>query len=99
MHQEKIENCKSKIRGEEEKKQINNRLSRIEGQLRGIRNMVNQDIYCDDILIQVSAAANSLKSLGRLILENHIRTCVVDELKEGNDEIIDELIQAFSKLN
>lgn len=99
MHEHKIEPCKTKIRDSDEKKQIINRLNRIEGQLRGIRNMVEQDIYCDDILIQISAASNSLKSLGRLILENHIRTCVVDEIKDGNNEIIDELIRSFSKLN
>jgi DNA-binding FrmR family transcriptional regulator len=99
MQEHVMEKCKTKIRESSEKKQIYNRLNRIEGQLRGIRKMVDQDIYCDDILIQVSAAANSLKSLGRLILENHIRTCVTNELKSGNNDIIDELINSFSKLN
>lgn len=99
MTEHVMHSCKTKTRENEEKKLIHNRINRIEGQLNGIRNMIDKDIYCDDILIQVSAVTNSLKSLGRLLLENHIRTCVKDELKAGNDDIIDELIKSFSKLN
>lgn len=90
---------KTKERTEKEKKQITNRINRIEGQLKGIKQMIENDAYCDDVLIQLSAASNSLKSLGRLLLDNHIRSCVKDELKAGNDEIIEELISSFSKLN
>lgn len=60
--------------------------------------MVEKDSYCDDILIQISAVANSVKSLGRLILNNHMKSCVKDELIKGNDEIIDEVINSFSRL-
>lgn len=93
-------NCCSKVkhRDEEEKKSIYNRINRIEGQLRGIKQMIENDIYCDDVLIQVSAITQSIKSLGRLILNNHIKTCVKGEIVNGNDEIIDEVINSFSKL-
>src|SRR5690554_6443603 len=90
--------CKHKFRDEKEKKQLFNRINRIEGQIRGIKQMVENDIYCDDILIQISAIANSVKSLGRVILNNHMKSCAKDELLSGNDEIIDEVINSFSKL-
>ena len=92
------ENCKFTHRDKEEKKVLMNRINRIEGQIRGIRQMLENDIYCDDILIQVSAAANSMKSLGRVILNNHMKSCVKDELIKGNDGIIDEIVNSFSKL-
>ena len=95
----KHDHCKTKNRDEAEKKAIFNRINRIEGQLRGIKQMIENNVYCDDVLIQVSAVTNSLRSLGRLLLENHIRTCVKDELQSGNDEIICELINSLSKLN
>ncbi|HHU56594.1 MAG TPA: metal-sensing transcriptional repressor [Acholeplasmataceae bacterium] len=94
---ERVEN-KRTHRHDNEKKKIINRINRIEGQLRGIKNMVEKDSYCDDILIQISAVANSVKSLGRLILNNHMKSCVKDELIKGNDEIIDEVINSFSRL-
>jgi DNA-binding FrmR family transcriptional regulator len=90
--------CKKKHRNEEEKHQIMNRISRIEGQLNGIRKMIENDVYCDDILIQVSAVNSSVKSLGKMILNNHMQSCVKDELLKGNDEIIDDVIKMFSKL-
>lgn len=90
--------CKIKHRETDEKKMIQHRINRIEGQLRGIKQMIENDVYCDDVLVQVSAVSNSLKSLGRLLLNNHIKTCVKDEIKAGNDEIIDEVIKSLSKL-
>lgn len=92
------DNCKFTHRDMDEKKALINRLNRIEGQIRGIRQMLENDVYCDDILIQVSAAANSMKSLGRVILNNHMKSCVKDELLKGNDGIIDEVVNSFSKL-
>ena len=89
---------KTKHREPEEIQQLTNRINRIEGQLRGIKQMIDNDVYCDDILVQVSAVANSVKSLGRLLLKNHIKSCVRDELIAGNNEIIDEVINSFSKL-
>ena len=96
-----MEECKHKktIRGEDEKKLITNRLSRIEGQLAGIKRMIEKDTYCNDVLIQLSAAQNSLKSLSNHILENHLYSCVSEELEKGNIEIIDELIGLFKRFN
>jgi len=95
---EHSEHCKYKHRDDKEKRNLTNRISRIEGQLRGIKQMLENDVYCDDILIQVSAAANSLKSLGRVILNEHMKSCVKDEILKGNDGIIDEVVNSFSKL-
>ena len=94
-------NCcnKKTHRTDEEKKIINNRISRIEGQLKGIKKMIEQDVYCNDILIQLSAIENSVKSLSNHILENHLYSCVTKDLEDGNLEIIDELISLFKKFN
>ncbi len=92
--------CEKKThRREKEKKLINNRLSRIEGQIRGIKKMIMEDAYCNDVLIQLSAIENSVKSLSNHILENHLYTCVTNDIEKGNMEIIDELISLFKKFN
>ena len=92
--------CQKKThRSDDEKKVIINRINRIEGQLNGIKRMVNEDTYCNDILIQISAIENSVKSLSNHILENHLCTCVAEDLEKGNLEIIDELISLFKKFN
>ena len=90
---------KKTIRGENEKKLINNRINRIEGQLKGIKKMIESDTYCKDVLIQLSAVENSVKSLSNYILENHLYSCVTKDLENGNMEIIDELISLFKKFN
>ena len=90
---------KKTCRSEKEKKLITNRLNRIEGQLKGIKKMIQQDTYCNDVLIQLSAIENSVKSLSNHILENHLYTCVTNDLEKGNYEIIDELISLFKKFN
>lgn len=94
-------NCcdKKTYRSNEEKKLITNRLSRIEGQVKGIKKMVEEDKYCNDILIQLSAIENSIKSLSNHVLENHLYSCVSNDLEKGNFEIIDELISLFKKFN
>lgn len=94
------DNCchKTKQRSEEEYKSLINRLSRIEGQIRGIRKMVESDTYCTDILTQVSAAQAALNAFNRELLANHIRTCVADDIRSGKDETIDELVQTLQKL-
>ena len=96
-----MEECcnKKTIRGENEKKLINNRINRIEGQLKGIKKMIQSDTYCNDVLIQLSAVENSVKSLSNYILENHLYSCVTKDLENGNTEIIDELISLFKKFN
>ncbi|MBQ7103091.1 MAG: metal-sensing transcriptional repressor [Anaerotignum sp.] len=89
---------KKKHRSDEEYKALINRLSRIEGQVRGIRKMVENDAYCVDILTQVSAIQAALNGFNRELLANHIRTCVMDDIRNGNDEIVDELVQTLQKL-
>jgi len=75
-----------------------NRLNRIEGQVRGIKNMVESEAYCTDILLQVSAAAAALNAFSRQLLSAHIRTCVADDIRAGRDETVDELLQTLQKL-
>ena len=89
---------KTKVRSEKEYKDLINRLSRIEGQVRGIKRMVEEDYYCPDILVQVSADNAALNSFNKVLLANHIRTCVADDIKEGKEETIDELVLTLQKL-
>ena len=85
-------------RSEEERRKLINRLKRVEGQIRGIKGMVEKDIYCTDILIQVAAVTAALNGFSRELLGNHIRTCVVNDIREGKDETVDELVALLSKL-
>lgn len=97
--EEKRECChKTKERSEKEYRDLINRLSRIEGQVRGIKKMVENDVYCTDILIQVSAVNAALNSFNKVLLSNHIRTCVADDLRAGKDEVVDELVVTLQKL-
>ena len=89
---------KTKERSEKEYKDLVNRLSRIEGQVRGIRKMVETDCYCTDILMQVSAVSAALNSFNKVLLANHIRTCVAEDIRDGRDETIDELVATLQKL-
>ncbi len=92
-------NCHQKktIRTDEDKKSIKSRLNRIEGQIRGISNMIDEDRYCDDILIQLSAVDKSIKSLANLLLEKHMKSCVKENLLNGNDIVLDEIIDLFKR--
>ena len=95
------QNCccrKTKERSEEEYRSLIHRLNRIEGQIRGIRNMVEKSAYCPDILIQVAAANAALNSFSKELLSQHIRTCVARDIREGRDETIDELVSTLQKL-
>ena len=89
---------KTKHRAEEEYKSLLNRLSRIEGQVRGIRKMVETDCYCTDILTQVSAVQAALNAFNRELQGSHIRSCVAEDIRSGKDETIDELVQTLHKL-
>ena len=89
---------KTKARSEKERRNMLNRLSRIEGQVRGIKKMVENDVYCPDILIQVSAVNAALNSFNKVLLAEHIRTCVAEDIKEGKDETIEELVLVLQKL-
>ncbi|MDD4699543.1 MAG: metal-sensitive transcriptional regulator, partial [Oscillospiraceae bacterium] len=74
------------------------RLNRVEGQVRGIKGMIEKDVYCDDVLNQISAAQAALDSISKLVLENHIRGCLVKKIQDGDDNIVNELIVTVSKL-
>jgi DNA-binding FrmR family transcriptional regulator len=87
-----------KKRTAEEKKTMLMRLKRIEGQIRGIENMVEDDRYCPDILIQVSAVTNALNSFNKVLLSSHIHSCVAEDIRSGNDEAIDELCTVLQKV-
>ena len=89
---------KIKERSEEEYKSLIHRLNRIEGQIRGIRGMVEKDVYCADILVQVAAANSALNAFSRELLSQHVRTCVADDLRAGSDEKLDELLKLLPKL-
>ncbi len=89
---------KKKERSEGEVKKLINRLNRIEGQVRGIKRMLESDAYCTDILIQVSAVNAALNSFNKELLAEHIRTCVAEDIRQGKDETIDELVATLQKL-
>ena len=89
---------KKKERSPEEYKKLISRLNRIEGQIRGIKGMLEKDAYCTDILTQVSAVNAALNSFNKELLASHIRTCVVDDIREGKDETVDELVTVMQKL-
>ncbi|MGN1130912.1 MAG: metal-sensing transcriptional repressor [Ruminococcus sp.] len=89
---------KKKERTPEEYKSLINRLNRIEGQIRGIKGMVENDAYCTDILIQVSAVTSALNSFNKKLLESHIKTCVSNDIINGKTETVDELVEVLQKL-
>lgn len=92
--------CESKIkyRKEEDKKRLMNRLSRIEGQVRGVRSMVEKDAYCTDILLQVTAICSALEAFQKELLGEHIRTCVIQDIRDGKDETAEELIETLRRM-
>lgn len=89
---------KYKERSNSEYKDLMNRLKRIEGQVRGVEGMLEKGIYCTDILMQVSAITKALNSFNKALLANHVRTCVIDNIRSGNNEVIDELVNTLQKL-
>ena len=89
---------KTRKRSGEELKLLCNRLSRIEGQVRGLREMLQKDVYCIDILVQVSAVNAALNSFSKELLSEHLRTCVADGIRGGDDDVIDELVCTLQKL-
>ncbi|MBQ8639678.1 MAG: metal-sensing transcriptional repressor [Lachnospiraceae bacterium] len=89
---------KTKERNEEEYRKLIHRLNRIEGQIRGIRGMVEKNCYCTDILVQVAAVNAALNAFNRELLSDHIKTCVANDMREGKEETIDELVAILQKL-
>lgn len=98
---ERDEKCcqeRKKERGDTEYRDLIHRLNRIEGQIRGIRGMVERNVYCTDILVQVSAVNAALNSFNKVLLSSHIKTCVTRDIKEGKEETVDELVRLLQKL-
>ena len=89
---------KTQERTDRERRDLMNRLKRIEGQVRGIQNMLENDAYCADILVQVAAVNAALNSFNKVLLANHVRTCVADNIRQGNDDVIEELVTLLQKL-
>ena len=89
---------KHTLRSEEQKKALINRLKRIEGQVRGVQQMMEKDAYCNDILVQSAAISAAMNAFNKGILATHIHTCVVRDIREGRDEVVDELVSTIQKL-
>ena len=89
---------KTKKRTDEEITALTHRLNRIEGQIKGIKGMLEKDAYCPDILIQVSAATAALNAFNKELLSNHIKTCVTEHIKQGDESVVDELVLLLQKL-
>lgn len=89
---------KNTPRDVKEQKQLQNRINRIIGQLNGIKNMIDDNRYCGDILIQIGAVESALQSLGYIILQDHLQTCVVEEVRKGNEAIMEEAVELIKKL-
>ncbi len=86
-------------RSAETKKNLINRLNRINGQVNGVKKMIEEDSYCNDILIQLSAIKNSVQSLSNELLDSHLRTCITKDLQKGNLDTVDEVVNLFKKFN
>ena len=95
----KCENCtKSKHRTLEEKKDLTRRLKIISGQVSGIEQMIDNDRYCDEVLLQIASTTNALKSLGNEILKSHMKSCMIEEINAGNLDAVDDVLALFGKL-
>lgn len=92
------ESCRKSHHPETVKRDLVHRLNRIEGQIRGIKGMVEKDVYCDDIITQLSASQSALNSVAKVLLKGHLKGCVMDRLSEGDEEVLDELLITFQKL-
>lgn len=90
--------ARTTVRSERYRSTLIKRINLIEGQVRGIKGMIEKDVYCDEILNQVASIQSALNSVGKLILENHIHGCLVDRIKKGEDEVVDELIKTIGRM-
>lgn len=93
-----IADCHYKERTEDMKKALTTRLNRIEGQIRGIKGMIDNNVYCDDIINQITAAQSALNSVKKVILEDHMKSCVIERIKAGEDEVVDELLKTIGRM-
>jgi CsoR family transcriptional regulator, copper-sensing transcriptional repressor len=90
--------CRKSHHPDNVKKDLTTRLNRIEGQIRGIKGMIENDVYCDDVITQLSATQSALNSVAKLLLDGHLKGCVVDRLAEGDEAVLDELVVTIHKL-
>ncbi|MER2170510.1 MAG: metal-sensitive transcriptional regulator [Psychrobacillus psychrodurans] len=97
-HPEEVNSCRKSNHPERVKKDLTSRLNRIEGQIRGIKGMIDKDTYCDDVITQLSATQSALNSVAKILLEGHLKGCVVNRLSEGDEAILDELVVTIQKL-
>lgn len=96
---ENCEHCGRKAHHSDKvKKDLSVRLNRIEGQIRGIGKLVSDDVYCDDVLNQIASVESALKGVRKILLENHIKSCIVDQIREGKSDVIDELMETINKM-
>ncbi len=85
-------------RSDKTKQALVSRLNRIEGQVRGIKGMIEKDIYCDDVLIQIAAVQSAMKSVSKLLLESHMKSCLISRIQAGENEVVDELLSTIEKM-
>lgn len=97
-HSEDETTCRKSHHSDEIKKNLTTRLNRVEGQIRGIKGMIEKDVYCDDVITQLAATQSALNSVAKILLEGHLKGCVVDRLSEGDDAVLDELLVTIQKL-
>ncbi|CAM3102142.1 metal-sensitive transcriptional regulator [Paenibacillus lupini] len=97
-HQEQPEKERKSHHSDKMKSNLVSRLNRIEGQIRGVKAMIEKDTYCDDVLNQIAAAQSALNSVGKLLLEGHMKSCVMERIQAGESEVIDELLVTVNKL-
>ena len=91
-------NCITVDRSPKLKRDLSTRLNKVEGQIKGIKTMIEKDCYCDDVLIQLTAAQSALSSIGKLLLENHMKTCIAERLKNGDEDAIPEFIKTLGRV-
>ena len=89
---------RTKNRSQKLKDSLVVRLNRVEGQVRGIKGMIEKDAYCDDVLNQISSVQAAMKSISKLVLESHMRSCVIEKVQSGDNEVIDELLDTIGKM-
>ena len=98
FHTQELNSCRKSNHPERVKKDLTTRLNRIEGQIRGIKGMIDKDTYCDDVITQLSATQSALNSVAKILLEGHLKGCVVNRLSEGDEAVLDELVVTIQKL-
>lgn len=99
-HENCLEGChrRTSNRSDKTKQALITRLNRIEGQVRGIKGMIEKDIYCDDVLMQIAAVQSAMKSVSKLLLENHMKNCLISRIQAGENEVVDELLYTIEKM-